>query len=470
MGTVSRPFIIWTMQRTGGTTLTELLMLMSEHRSAEHEPFNWARARPRQFWPITDAWNRTRDPVALAGSLDEVFSGGHLLKHCYELLSMGFNEHLMRAAARASYRHILLLRRDEPARLVSKFIAEAQGTWFRDYSRKVFSEVAEGQRTLGALPVERMVAHQLHCREATGTVTAWLAQLEEGFHTVCYEDLYSGIREARTARLHALLAFLEFDEGDIARHADSIEAMIFDGGQGTQSVAPLVPNIAEVLAALATPGGGRAAAAGGGDAPATPRLAPSVRMAGEFRTLVEVQATQEPYLELGVADAAACVLAAGRFEAAERHILGPALSPGRLPGGMVAHCGHPGDMTALFADGVFGTVLWNDALVHERHFWRALDEMRRVLRPGGTLILAVPGFSKAAGRAGVTVSGPKGNPIADTTPTQRVHDSPDFWRISPQAMRHVVLDGYEVREVRVSPMPPRIFGVGLKPLRPDASA
>jgi len=315
-----------------------------------------------------------------------------------------------------------------------------------------------------------MVAHQLHCREATGTVTAWLAQLEEGFHTVCYEDLYSGIREARTARLHALLAFLEFDEGDIARHADSIEAMIFDGGQGTQSVAPLVPNIAEVLAALATPGGGRAAAAGGGDAPATPRLAPSVRMAGEFRTLVEVQATQEPYLELGVADAAACVLAAGRFEAAERHILGPALSPGRLPGGMVAHCGHPGDMTALFADGVFGTVLWNDALVHERHFWRALDEMRRVLRPGGTLILAVPGFSKAAGRAGVTVSGPKGNPIADTTPTQRVHDSPDFWRISPQAMRHVVLDGYEVREVRVSPMPPRIFGVGLKPLRPDASA
>ncbi len=455
------------MQRTGGTMLTELLMLMSEHRSAEHEPFNWAKTKPRQFWPVTEAWNRTRDPVALAGSLDQIFSGGHLLKHCYELLSMGFNEHLMQAATRTSYRQILLLRRDEPARLVSKFIAEAQGTWFRDYSRKVFSEVAEGQRTLGELPVERMVAHQLHCREATATVTAWLAQLDEGFHTVCYEDLYCGDRKARTARLHALLAFLEFDAGDIARHADAIEAMIFDGGQGTQSVAPLVPNIAEVLAALSCQAGGRAAAPDAADTHSTGRRTPSVRMADEFRTLVEAQATRGPYLELGVADAAACLLAASRFEDAERHILGPALSPGQLPGGTVAHRGHPGDMTALFADGLFGTVLWNDALVHERHFWRALDEMRRVLMPGGTLVLAVPGFSKAAGRAGVSVSGPKGNPIADTTPTYRVHDSPDYWRISPQAMRQVVLDGYEVREVRVSPMPPRIFGVGLKQVRPD---
>jgi hypothetical protein len=51
--TVSSPFIIWTMQRTGGTTLTDLLMSMSEHPGAEHEPFNWARKQPRQFWPIT---------------------------------------------------------------------------------------------------------------------------------------------------------------------------------------------------------------------------------------------------------------------------------------------------------------------------------------------------------------------------------------------------------------------------------
>ena len=71
---MSRPFIIWTMQRTGGTALAELLMEMSEHRSAEHEPFNWAKKSPRQFWPITDAWNRTRDHVALSGELDAILA------------------------------------------------------------------------------------------------------------------------------------------------------------------------------------------------------------------------------------------------------------------------------------------------------------------------------------------------------------------------------------------------------------
>ena len=69
----------------------------------------------------------------------------------------------------------------------------------------------------------------------------------------------------------------------------------------------------------------------------------------------------------------------------------------------------------------------------------------------------------AADRAGVTVAGPKGTLIADTTATYRVHGSSDFWRISPQAMRQVVLAGFDIREVRVSSMPPRIFGVGAKP-------
>ena len=53
---MSRPFIVWTMQRTGGTALAQTLMGLSEHPAAEHEPFNWAQDKPREFWPNVETW------------------------------------------------------------------------------------------------------------------------------------------------------------------------------------------------------------------------------------------------------------------------------------------------------------------------------------------------------------------------------------------------------------------------------
>ena len=463
---MSRPFIIWTMQRTGGTALTDLLMEMSEHRSAEHEPFNWAKKSPRQFWPITDAWNKTRDHVALAGDLDAILAQNVLLKHCYELLQMPFNQHLMQAAAKTRYRHIHLLRRDETARLTSKFIAESQGTWFRDYARKVFAEVADGQRAMPALPVEDMVRHFRHCRSATETVSAWLADLGAESRRVYYEDLYEGDRETRLAHLLGLLNFLGFTQADVDRHRFVMEAKIFHAGQETRSVAPYVPNLAAARAALAAAGCEPAT-----DEPATDGaparqerrpMKPAQRMVAEFRRLVERHAPQGPFLELGLADAEDCAVAGELYAGAARHAVGQALQSGTTPDGIVLHQGELGELAGRFTDGQFNTVLWNDAIVHDRCFWRTLEIIRRLLAPDGVVIFSVPGFSRAANQAGVTVAGPKGQPIPDTTPTYRIHASPDFWRISPQAMRHVVLDGYEVRDVRVSSMPPRIFGVGVK--------
>ena len=451
------------MQRSGGTALTDLLMEMSEHRSAEHEPFNWARKSPRQFWPITDAWNKTRDSDALAGSLEAIFAQNFLIKHCYELLAMPFNEQLMQAASKTHYRHVHLLRRDEGARLLSKFIAEAQGTWFRDYARQVFAEVADGRRTLEPVPIEAMIAHFRLCRNATDTVAGWLAELGPDARQVYFEDIYEGDRDARLGHVGALLEFLGFTSADIERHRHLIDAKIFHSGQGTRNaVATFLPNHREACDAL------RLAGAPTGLAPGRKGGKPVPRIAAEFRRFAERQDAVAPYLELGVIDPAVSALTGGTFSG-ERHLLGPALDPGADADGLHRHRGEPSDL-GQFGDGQFQTVLWNDALVHDRRFWHTLDELRRVLAPGGVLILSVPGFSTAADRAGVTVAGPKGNPIADATPTYRIHASPDFWRISPQAMRHVVLEGLDIREVRVSSMPPRIFGVGAKPRTVDVGA
>ncbi len=460
---MSRPFIIWTMQRTGGTALAELLMEMSEHRSAEHEPFNWARKSPRQFWPMTEAWNKTRDHVALSGELDAILAQNFLIKHCYELLQMPFNQHLMQATAKTRYRHVHLLRRDETARLTSKFIAESQGTWFRDYARKVFAEVADGQRALPSLPVDDMVKHFRHCRDATETVSGWLADMGADSRRVYYEDLYEGDRDTRLAHLLGLLNFLGFTQADVDRHRFVMEAKIFHAGQETRNVAAYVPNLEAARAALAAAGCGGSGMAEAGEIKQGNRtMKPAQRMVAEFRRLVELQAPQGPFLELGLADAEDCAVADAQYAGVPRHAVGPALEACTTAEGVVLHRGELGEVADRFADGQFQTVLWNDAIVHDRCFWRTLEVIRRVLAPDGMVIFSVPGFSKAANQAGVTVAGPKGKPIPDTTPTYRIHASPDFWRISPQAMRHVVLDGYEVRDVRVSSMPPRIFGIGIK--------
>jgi hypothetical protein len=119
-------------------------------------------------------------------------------------------------------------------------------------------------------------------------------------------------------------------------------------------------------------------------------------------------------------------------------------------------------MTCSFPDGVFGVVISNRALPRDKKFWRTQDEIRRVLAPGGLFILVAPCFSVVPNDAGVVAVGAKGNPVDTVTITRKVNGSPDFWRISPQAVKNVLLDGFEIQEVHVKLMPPNVFGVGVK--------
>ena len=460
---MSYPFFIWTMQRTGGTALTDLLMQMSEHPKAEHEPFNWAKKKPRQFWPITEAWANTKNEGELLTSLDEIFSQRLLIKHCYELHGMPFNLHLMKAAAKAEYRHILLLRRDESSRLISKFIAEAQGTWFKDYASKVFKEVAHGQRKLEPFPVERVVAHYKQCRENTRLIRANLKKSGVDCVEIFYEDLYVGEHEPRLARAHELLDFLGFTPPEVANSEKKIQHTIFHSGQNSRAVAPFVPNLKEVTAALARAGcpGATAPAGVDAEAPAVAHIGPEVKIARELHALAVAHQAHGPFLEIGIGPKERAALLLEAFEGEERRVVGhgePAVRDG-----VAFHPGSPNDMRGQFADGRFATVLWNSALAHDPQFWRTLEEIKRVLAPGGVLIVVASDFSRSPAHNGIKTVGPKGNPIPNTTVTQSVHPTRgDYWRISPQAMRKTILGDYKILEIREVMMPSRVFGVGLK--------
>jgi SAM-dependent methyltransferase len=68
------------------------------------------------------------------------------------------------------------------------------------------------------------------------------------------------------------------------------------------------------------------------------------------------------------------------------------------------------------ADASVGTVIALNTFEHVRRFWRGFDEIRRVLRPDGMLLVSCPFFF-------------------------RVHNYPeDYWRFTPQALESLLED------------------------------
>jgi LPS sulfotransferase NodH len=247
---MSHPFIIWTMQRTGGTSLADLLMEMSEHPRAEHEPFN----RDRQFGAVTAAWSETHDEAALSEAMAGILKQRYLIKHTYELRDMALNAALLKAAAATPYRHVFLRRQDELSRLVSKYIAEANGTWFTDYAAKVYEKIRTGERRLGAIPVKQLVAAYHRCRQATEEVRELMAKLGVAFRDLAYEELYVGERESRLRVFDRLCKFLDFAPEVVELNRAAIDEKLFHGSQDTRSILSFLPNLDAVAAALVAEG------------------------------------------------------------------------------------------------------------------------------------------------------------------------------------------------------------------------
>ncbi len=75
-----------------------------------------------------------------------------------------------------------------------------------------------------------------------------------------------------------------------------------------------------------------------------------------------------------------------------------------------------------FADGFAGTVIAMSTFEHVRKFWRGFEEIRRVLRPDGALLVSTPFYHE-------------------------IHNHPcDYWRFTPEALE-VMLEEYPSRIV-----------------------
>lgn len=143
--------------------------------------------------------------------------------------------------------------------------------------------------------------------------------------------------------------------------------------------------------------------------------------------------------------------------------------PSRQPGFEIRQA----DANALpdLPDGSFDVVLSNSTLEHDRRFWLTLAEMRRLLRPGGLLLVGVPGFGGAPGwdrakrwlgRLPYLRGRLAGWRAAELTLAR--HDMPaDYWRFGAAAARDVLLEGLEPLAVERLLVPVRFLALGRKP-------
>jgi SAM-dependent methyltransferase len=120
--------------------------------------------------------------------------------------------------------------------------------------------------------------------------------------------------------------------------------------------------------------------------------------------------------------------------------------------GVNAVTGNANDMKGVFEDDSFDLVLCCSTLEHDKHFWLSIAEMKRVMRPGGMLVIGVPGYVKDTE-----------NDRGRSTLTYRVHYAFDFYRFSEQAVREVFFADMDRVEVMAYMTPPRLLGHGFKP-------
>jgi SAM-dependent methyltransferase len=153
-------------------------------------------------------------------------------------------------------------------------------------------------------------------------------------------------------------------------------------------------------------------------------------------------------LEVGGVAGPKSLLDAPELAMAEKFVLN--LAPTKPQDGVTAVRGNANAMP--FEDESFDLVLTISTLEHDQKFWLSLAEMKRVLRPGGMLVIGVPGYVR--------------DPEYDRgrrTATYKVHFKFDYYRFSEQAVREVFFEGMERVHVSHLLRPPRIVGHGFKP-------
>ncbi len=237
-----KPFIIWTLQRTGGTNFTQRLVELSGLAATQHEPFNLGRA----FGHLTQHWMDTQDRPALDAAVADILRKGEVIKHCVEAVPWDVTESLAHAAVSANYNHLVLYRRNAADRLLSLHFAQQTGVWgpdmkavkavagARETDTGAMADIVTAQALGAALPIDELVAHERNCRQRLQDLGQRLQRLGATPLPIAYEDIYRAADPLGPVRVLAPVLKALGLLNDDARIAAWVRELVGTGDQGTR--------------------------------------------------------------------------------------------------------------------------------------------------------------------------------------------------------------------------------------------
>lgn len=233
------PFVFWTFRRTGGTTLSQLLMTMGPGKGY-HEPFN----HDRDFGFVGQEWQSTKDRDLMRANIARALDDLPLIKHCYELLGNPINRTLMGELQSRDYRHVILDRRGEVNRLLSLELARLTGAWGKMGADKIYGLYESGEAKMAPFDIDGMIKHMGRCHEHRSFLERMMRKHGITPHVVYFEDLYVD-HAVGHQEVEALVDFLGIDRSGVEDYEGRVSAALTLKGQNSRSMMDFVPNIAE---------------------------------------------------------------------------------------------------------------------------------------------------------------------------------------------------------------------------------
>jgi hypothetical protein len=237
------PLIIWTVQRTGGTSLATTLARLFPSPQIEHEPFNLGR--------VWSGYLQGDDPqVRLRASLPALLKERPLVKHCCELHPHWLGRLLLQASIEAGYRQVVLIREDETARMMSLVFARRTGHWGKS-DRSVDAD-ADGRADAGQFDAATAVRHSRRTAHALDLVKEDLVSAGADHFVVSFEQLYrSNVPILSNPHFLGLAAFAGVPAERLSRDARRIAGTMEENDQGTRHLYSSIPDAPDIVPLLA---------------------------------------------------------------------------------------------------------------------------------------------------------------------------------------------------------------------------
>ena len=236
------PWIILTLRRTGGTSLTTFLAEISSYPTVGHEPFNVDRI----YGQITRDFQSTGDVEAMEEGISDALSTLPNIKHCVEIIPLEQTRALIDEAQKRGYRFMVLTRRDEARRLASLFLAVATGAWGPEHAAKIYPKIMSGE--IEPTPIDlKNVRHRVRTDFfSIGRTLSLLRNREIDYDWHLFEELYFGdtpIEEQARSIATTLGVDIAPDDARLSKFSQN-------EGQKSGNIAPYVKNYDEAVAEL----------------------------------------------------------------------------------------------------------------------------------------------------------------------------------------------------------------------------